>query len=277
VRVDEHTIDLGGSPVFYRSATPANRTDASAPAREADSPSTLYLHGVPTSSDDWLPFLERAGGIAPDLIGFGRSGKSGHLDYSIDAYADFVETFLTELRIDRLQLVAHDWGAVPGLVFAQRHPDRITKLVLINAVPLLDGFTWHRLARTWRRPLLGELVMGSITKRLFTRTLKRAAPFSNERLNAIWEQFDQGTQRAILRLHRDASEAKLAQAGAGLERLRVPTLILWGTSDAWLSPEWGEAYAARLTQASLQQVPDAGHWPWLDQPTVIEQVAGFLQ
>ena len=50
----------------------------------------LYLHGIPTSSDDFVPFLERTGGVAPDLIGFGRSGKGGHLDYSIDGHADFV-------------------------------------------------------------------------------------------------------------------------------------------------------------------------------------------
>jgi pimeloyl-ACP methyl ester carboxylesterase len=59
VRVDEHTINLDESPVFYRSA-------------EAPDVPVLYLHGIPTSSDDWIEFLARTGGIAPDLIGFGR-------------------------------------------------------------------------------------------------------------------------------------------------------------------------------------------------------------
>ena len=72
VRVDEHTINLDESPVFYRRAT------------EAPGVPALYLHGIPTSSDDWVEFLARTGGIAPDLIGFGRSGKGGHLDYSVD-------------------------------------------------------------------------------------------------------------------------------------------------------------------------------------------------
>ena len=43
-----------------------------APAR-GGRPPVLYVHGVPTSGSDWLPFLERAGGYAPDLPGFGRS------------------------------------------------------------------------------------------------------------------------------------------------------------------------------------------------------------
>jgi pimeloyl-ACP methyl ester carboxylesterase len=61
VRVDEHTIEVAGAPVFYRSAP----NPAGAPP--------LYLHGVPTSSDDWVTLLARTGGVAPDLIGFGRS------------------------------------------------------------------------------------------------------------------------------------------------------------------------------------------------------------
>ena len=71
VSVDEQTIELAGSPVFFRAA----------PARGAPA---VYLHGIPTSSDDWLGFLAATGGLAPDLIGFGRSGKGGQLDYTID-------------------------------------------------------------------------------------------------------------------------------------------------------------------------------------------------
>src|SRR4051794_32476481 len=55
--------------------------------REAPGSPVLYLHGVPTDGDDWLPFLERSGGFAPDLPGFGRSDKPPHFDYSIEGYA----------------------------------------------------------------------------------------------------------------------------------------------------------------------------------------------
>ena len=69
-RVQEHHEDIDGQPIFWRSA----------PGEGAP---VLYVHGVPTSSDDWVPFLERTGGLAPDLPGFGRSSKRGDLDYSI--------------------------------------------------------------------------------------------------------------------------------------------------------------------------------------------------
>jgi pimeloyl-ACP methyl ester carboxylesterase len=267
VRVDEHTIEVAGAHVFHRSAP-----SAGAPP--------LYLHSVPTSSDDFVVFLERTGGIAPDLIGFGRSGKAGHLDYSLDGYAGFVADLLDEMGVAQVKLVGHGWGAAIGLVFAQRHPERVERLALCNAVPLLDGFRWPGLVRTWRRPIVGELVMGCTNRWLLARILRRGAvredAWSDTRVTAVWEQFDQGTQRAILRLHRSGSEPRLAAAGADLERLRCPALVLWGERDPWLAPAFADAYAQRLRGAAIERYPGAGHWPWLDQPAVIERIAAFL-
>src|SRR5205807_1250710 len=83
-------------------------------------------------SDDWCELLERTGGIAPDLIGFGRSSKAANLDYTLDGLATFLERVLDELGLERITLVGHDWGAAVGLVFAQRHPDAIDRLVLCD-------------------------------------------------------------------------------------------------------------------------------------------------
>jgi pimeloyl-ACP methyl ester carboxylesterase len=267
LRVDEHTFELAGAPIYYRSAP-------------ASDPRPLYLHGVPTSSDDWTGFLERTGGLAPDLIGFGRSSKGGHLDYSIGGFADFLERLLEALSVDRVSLIMHDWGAGAGLAFAQRHPQRIERIVLINALPLLDGFRWHRLARLWRLPVVGELAMGSTTRRLLGRSLRRGAidpaAWPAERVASVYDQFDQGTQRAILRLYRSADEQALAAAGRDLHTLTMPTLIIWGQRDPWIAPSLGEAYANALPGATLERVGDAGHWPWLDDPAVIDRVAAFL-
>jgi pimeloyl-ACP methyl ester carboxylesterase len=267
--VDEHTIELAGSPAFYRTAP-------------GPDPPTLYVHGVPTSSDDWIPFLERTGGIAPDLIGFGRSGKGGNLDFSIGGLADFLERLLAHLGTDRVKLVVHDWGAPPGLAFAQRHPDRIERIVVCNAVPMfeVEGVRWHLIARLWPRPGIGELTMGAITRGMLGRTLRGGAKhpeaFSDSRVDSIWGHFDQGTQRAILRLCRSADEPALLAAGAELRALEAPALVVWGQSDPWLPPPVGERYAAVLGSARLDRIADAGHWPWLDRPDVIDRVAGFL-
>ncbi len=266
--VDEHTIELAGSPLYYRSAP-------------APGVSPLYLHGVPTSSDDWSGFLARTGGLAPDLIGFGRSGKAGNLDYSIGGLADFVERFLDAVEVQQVQLVAHDWGAAAGLAFAQRHPDRITRLVLLNPLPLLAGFHWHRFARLLRTNGLGELAMGFTFRWVLGRALRSGSVdpgcWPDQRVRSVYRQFDQGTQRAILRLYRSASEQQLAAAGAHLDALAMPALIVFGERDPWIPATFGEAYARALQDATLQRVPDAGHWPWLERPDVIDSVAAFLR
>ena len=74
-----------------------------------------------------------------------------------------------------MQLVAHDWGAAGGLLFAQRHPERVERIVLVNALPLTGGFRWQGLARLWRRPVLGELAMGSVNRWLLARWLRRGS------------------------------------------------------------------------------------------------------
>jgi pimeloyl-ACP methyl ester carboxylesterase len=267
VRVDEHTIEVAGSPAFFRSA-PATGVPA------------LYLHGVPTSSDDWTGLLERTGGIAPDLPGFGRSGKGGHLDYSLEGQADFLEALLGALELERVQLVGHDWGAAAGLVFAQRHPHRIQRMVLCNALPLLDGFRWRGLARAWRTPALGELVMGAVNRRLLARTLRGASAsagaWPDTRIAAVWEQFDQGTQRAILRMHRSCDEQQLAAAGAGLGELEMDVLIVWGERDPWFPAQFADEYARRFGHSTVLRLADAGHWPWLDRPDAVEEIVAFV-
>jgi pimeloyl-ACP methyl ester carboxylesterase len=266
VGVDEHTIEVAGASVVYRRA----------PARTRE---VLYLHSVPTSSDDWVALLELTGGVAPDLPGFGRTSKAGNLDYSLPAYAVFVEQYLDAMGIDEVALVGHGWGAAMGLLLAQRRPERVARLVIINAIPLLEGFEWPGIARWLRRPVIGELAMGSVNRWLLARLLRRAsatpAAWSDARVDAVWEQFDQGTQRAILRLHRSVDAPALAAAGTGLAGLAQPALVVWGDRDPWLAPSFADAYAQRLPQADVQHVTGGGHWPWLDEPALAERVASF--
>jgi pimeloyl-ACP methyl ester carboxylesterase len=267
ISVDEHTIVVAGVPVFYQEAPGAGVP-------------VLYLHDAVTSSDDWLDFLRTAGGIAPDLLGFGRSAKGGNLDFTLTGLIDFLERLLPELDLHRFCLVGHGWGAAVGLGFAQRHPERIERLVLCDAVPLLDSFDWFRLARAWRTPLVGELAMGSTNRWVLARLLRSACAgpeaFSDARIGSIWEQFDQGTQRAILRLYRGNDAAGLAAAGAELGELHCPALVVWGERDPWLDIRFGDAYATRLPNATLARIQDAGHWPWLDQPEVIKRITDFV-
>jgi pimeloyl-ACP methyl ester carboxylesterase len=263
----ERCEELDGQPVFWREA-------------ERGGTPVLYVHGVPESSDMWLPFLERSGGIAVDLPGFGRSGKRGDLAYDMPFYDAWVERFVQWRGLERVRLVVHDWGCV-GLLWAQRFPERVERLVIADAVPLLPGYRWHRLARAWRTPLVGEVAIGLMTR----STMKLSARFSRggqgpmaaDFIERVAAHLDQGTQRAILRLYRAADPDRLAAAGAGLGAIGCPALVVWGEGDPYLPPRFADAYAEALGgPVNVVRVPGAGHWPWFDSPELIDTITTFL-
>jgi pimeloyl-ACP methyl ester carboxylesterase len=240
----------------------------------------LYLHGVPTDGDIFLPFLARTGGIAPDLPGFGRSGKPAAFDYSIAGYVRFLRALTEAWALERFSLVMHGFGGV-GLALAQAMPGRVERLVLIDAIPLLPGYRWHRMARIWRTPLLGELAMGMTTRWTAKQLLRRATagdtPLPDELLDRHWERFDHGTQRAILKLHRSTPAAALARAGQHLPDIRAPALVVWGEEDPYVPVRFAEAYASALGGPTRVEVVErASHWPWIDRPETVETVARFL-
>jgi pimeloyl-ACP methyl ester carboxylesterase len=266
--ISEHTAELRELPVFWRSG----------PVGAEHAP-PLYLHGVPTNCDDWSAFLARSGGLAVDLPGFGRSGKPGYLTYTIPEYEGFIESFLELVGIETVQLVMHDWGSV-GLAFAQRNPERVEKLVLIDAVPFLPGYRWHLVARVWRTPAIGELAMGATT-RLVVRTASRLAntrpgTLPKPLVESMLAHFDQGTQRAILRLYRSSPAGVLERAGNDLGSLAMPALVIWGARDPYIPMRFGREYANVLPAAELEVFEEAGHWPWLEEPKVIDRVVDFL-
>ncbi len=231
--------------------------------QEGDAP-VLYVHGVPDSAEVWTPFLERTGGIAVDLPGFGRSGKSAGWPYSLEGYAAFLPAFLDHLGLDRVAVVAHDWGAV-----ALTLGPRIERLVAIDTLPLLPGHRWPPIARAWRTPFIGELAMGFTSR----RTLLRFGGLSGEHADQILRHFDHGTQRAILKLYRSASENL-----AALEAVTAPALVVWGEQDPYLDPGWaGRIGAALGGETTVEVVPGAGHWPWLDRSETLEIVQDHLQ
>ncbi len=300
-QVTENTAEIDGLSVFWRSA-PSEGTAAPA----------LYLHGVPTNSNDWIApsehqatrswwkrwwrpkrdkdewvepppyktgFLERTGGFAPDLPGFGRSGKPGYLKYTIEEYATFIERFLDTVEVERVRMLVHDWGVI-GLAFAQAHPERVERLVVTNAVTFLPDYRWHRTARAWRTPVLGELTMGATTRAILKLTSREAnvtpGPMPDAWLDTVLDHFDQGTQRAILRLYRSSPSKVLAEAGRHLSSLDMPSLVVWGMRDPFISGRFAHAYAKALPNSELLELPDAGHWWWFDRPDAIERVVEFL-
>jgi pimeloyl-ACP methyl ester carboxylesterase len=271
-RIFKRFVDVDGVRVFLRQVP-------------GDGPVTVFAHGNPTHSGDWTPFLERIDGpaIAFDLPGWGASAAPDHreFDYTMAGLGRFFGRLLETLGVSEYSLVAHDWGVV-SLPEAQREPQRVRRLVLINAVPLLPGYRWHWVARwLWRVPGVGELANLTTTKAA-TRLLSRQAsgtpgPLPDEFLDNAWKARRAGVWRPMLILYRSADPEDLAAAGRRLGELTCPALVVWGVRDPYLPIAFARVYADRLPNAELLEVDQAGHWPWVDQPTVVDRTLEFLK
>ena len=267
--MEEGEIRVDGVRVFYRRV-------------EGEGTPVVYCHGNPTHGEDWLPFLERGGpALAMDMPGWGRSDRPDpdSFDYSMYGLSDFLERCLAELGVERRRLVVHDWGAL-ALIGAQRRPDLVERLVVIDAVPLLPGYRWHWIARLWRRRRVGEFVNATTSRSGVALLMRQArgdrSAMPREFVDMIWDHWDKGTRAATLALYRAADPDRLAEAGRDLGRIACPALVLWGDRDLYLQTRFAEAYAAALPGAELEIATGAGHWPWIDDPTLIDRIHSFI-
>ena len=145
----------------------------------------VFVHGNPGPADDWRPLLARAGelgrAIAPDMPGFGRADKPKDFSYSVDGYARHLAALLDQLGITRAHIVAHDFGGPWSLTWAARHPDALASATLINTGALI-GYRWHRYARIWRTPGLGELFQATTSRPAFRLLLEIGRASCRERV-----------------------------------------------------------------------------------------------
>jgi pimeloyl-ACP methyl ester carboxylesterase len=267
--IETGELVLDGVRIFYR-RVPGEGTPV------------VYCHGNPTHGEDWVPFMERGGpSIAIDMPGWGRSDRPDppRFDYSMYGLSAFLERCLEELGIERRKLVVHDWGSL-ALIGAQRRPELVEKLVAINIIPLLPGYRWHWVAQIWRRRPFGEIANATTTRASMALTMRQArgdrSPMPAEFVDTVWNHWDKGTQAATLALYRHADPKRLAAAGKDQPKLTCPSLILWGNRDPYIPTKFGQAYAKTLPNATFEAIEGAGHWPWIDDPSVVDRVVDFL-
>lgn len=249
------------------------------------SEAVVFVHGNPGPKEDWADLMARLGpdirAVAPDMPGYGAADRPRDFDYTVEGYARHLAACLDELGVTRAHLVLHDFGGPWGLRWAADHRDRLASVVLINTGILID-YRWHKLARIWQKPVLGELFMATATRGAYRLLMNRdnPKPFPDEFIDRIYRHADWGHKRAILKLYRasrrvsEMSEALAAELG----KPDVPALVVWGAEDRYLPMSFAARQAEHFPHATVHALDGLGHWPFVDDPErVAALVVPFLQ
>ena len=197
----------------------------------ADASQTFFcLHGEPTWAflfRRMIPAFLQSGAriIVPDLFGFGRSDKPTDQGvYTFEFHRNMLLSFLNQLQLTGLTLVAQDWGGVLGLTLPMEAPQRFSRLLLMNTLlgtgdrPLGEGFLAWR--EWWRNN--PDMAPGKL--------LGRACPHLSHAEKAAYDApFPDMTYKAGARAFPELVPEDPDDPGAALSR----------NARAWLSEEWG--------------------------------------
>lgn len=247
----------------------------------------VMLHGLGDSSIGWQfiePGLIRAGYRVTiwDALGAGRSEKPASGDYSIQAHVKRLEEMLDALGIQKAVFVGHSLGGSEALLFAERNPQRVAALCLIDPAAYRAGAMGGRWF--WRAPLLADVVLGLLPSRTITRfglrqNFHNHRAISNE-LQAMYlrEARRPGAIRALTAQERQLVPRNPRKWEQAHRTIRNRTLILWGGEDKLVPLAQGKRLAEDIDGSSLVVLPDIGHSPHLEAPElVLAHVLPFLK
>lgn len=243
----------------------------------------VFVHGNPDVGGDWAPLMNRitdfATVVAPDLPGFGGADMRADQDYTLAGYASHLGGLITQLGIERVHLVAHDFGGPIALTWAARHPERVASVTLVNTGVLID-YRWHRLARLWRTPVLGELAMHATNDRLARFIVRHDNPgLPDDWADRIAGHLGpDGTKRAVLKLYRSTRRHHMDALIAPLRAANLDALVVFGAADVYIPVAQAQRQRKAFPRIQIELLPGVGHWAWLEQPDrVAEHVVPFLR
>lgn len=241
----------------------------------ADGEAVVLLHGYTDSSFSFsrmLPHLPAEWRVlVPDQRGHGASSKDAATCTMLDLAADVV-AFLDALGIERATLVGHSMGSLVAQIVASDHPGRVRGLVLIGS--MVRGGNEATLG------LLAEVTaMRGAVDEPFVRDFQRAClagPVPDDFFTAVVEH---GTTVPLDTWRRALADFVLQDTSARLGAIRAPTLVVWGTEDAFFPRDEQDELARRIRGAELHVLPAVGHCPnWecpeLTATMLVDFVAG---
>lgn len=248
----------------------------------------LLLHGVPENLQAWYavaPLLaEVYHVVALDWPGFGGSDPFPSADdYTSSRFADVVVDFMDALQIEKASLVATDIGLLPSLLVGLEHPSRISKLAVMDGIPFPrpQHSSWELRSFGKKGSLVANALVrwfpGVSAKITHVKGFYRGHSIPAEvRREFSRDGSRKATQDAFLsyfqnfRVGQEYFESRAAE-------LEIPTLVVWGKYDRFISSKLGEEIAETLSNARLEIIDKAGHYVHMDKPEALAHaVTNFL-
>lgn len=280
------TVDVLGSSMAYR--------DEGRPG----GPTMLLLHGNPTSSFIWRDIIPHvapvARAIAPDLIGFGQSGKPD-IAYRFVDHVRYLDAFIAALGLGDLYLLAQDWGSALAFHFAARFPERVRGLAFmefIRPTPRWDDFLQsagrRAMFQQFRTPGVGEQLLleeNAFIERVLPGAVRRK--LTEAEMAAYRAPFPTPASRKPL--HRFPNELPIAGEPADVYALcerdqaallasRYPKLLFSAEPGALISPAFAEEIAAKLVDCRHVKLGPGVHNLQEDHPDRIgREVAAWIR
>lgn len=247
-------------------------------AGASSDPVVIFLHGFPEFWYAWrhqIAFFTNVGYrvVVPDLRGYNLSDKpTGVAAYTLPVLVQDCRALISALQASSLYLVGHDWGAAIAWKIAEKYPELLNRLVILN-LPHPKVFmqtlknSIRQLLKSWyigffQIPVIPEKILTMGNYALLEKALTCTSlpgTFTEETISYYknaWKQ--SGALRAMIHWYR----AIRHNPGAMEEGhpIRVPTLLLWGARDVALRSEMAHKSILLCEKGKLILREDATHW-----------------
>jgi pimeloyl-ACP methyl ester carboxylesterase len=257
-------------------------------AGDAGAPAVVLIHGFASSNFVWHDVLvpladEGFRVVAPDLVGFGFSGKPRDGEYTFEAQARTVVRLMDALGIESATLVGSSYGGAVAAVCALDHAGRVRKLVLVGAVAN-NELKRHPMLRLGGVRGLGELFTPLLLdarqmrkrRRLKVQTARTGRAYDDVRVRAQMRPLNAAsTQRAILSTLRSWDAARVEREAG---KIVQPALLAWGEDDRDVPLRHGEKLHALMPGSRLVVFKACAHLPQEERPAeFVRLVAEFCK
>ena len=254
----------------------------------------LCVHGNPTWSFYYRKVIERFSSdyrvIAVDHVGCGRSDKPSRaaFPYTLSSHRDNLIALIDALDIQRITLIAHDWGGAIGLSSVLERMPKLQRVVLLNTGAFPPPYLPMRIAAC-RAPVLGSLAvrgLNAFARAAITMAMSRnrmtpdvarglLAPYDSWKNRVAIDAF----VRDIPMTPQHVTYKTLADLEQRLPDLaEIPSLLVWGMQDWCFRPECLRRFEAVWPQATAIEIADAGHYVLEDAPQeTLDAISRFLK